>query len=483
MRVRRFVLAAAIAALAALVPTAALAGGDGSFSIIVYGTGGAPGGHAVTSRVDVSGSITVDFHGDEGTGCAAAHLCGVVGHVRWDPSGPGSAVAIGYRQRGKRFEQGFLSYADGFGLNRLQTSARVRRSDVPGSLCADGETQNAVDSTSAPRRGSLLVFRLLDLPSAGLAPPEVLRTRCAGPTAGDVAALLPARRVSERQLLRGHRTLDFSVDKSFAAHGFAGTLHSDVVVSVGRGDRVPLNNGSGALPPGLRKVRRRALTVSYRVDHVSGQVVTSVRGRGDPDLCGPLDACGLLGSVTASPTASSGLAQLSAIGSIHRSRRDLRRALGLTGGPRPRGVLRSGDASWDADSGRVTSELTRDGVPACSDSVPIGAGGGVLLSFSGGRVHASYGSEQFGVTDLVRTRCPGPGELDAPADLATGSFPLSIFRHRRVTLRLTRGAGYSSGGYSGRTRPDITVVMHRTRSRSSVFTDIATNDGAVRSLR
>jgi hypothetical protein len=483
MRRRRFRPAAALAVLAMVAPAAALAAGDGSFSVFIFGTSGGPGGHAVESRIDVSGSITVDFHGDEAAGCAEPHLCEVVGQVRWDPSGTGSLTAIGYRQRGKRFEQGFMSYADAFGEDRLQTSARVRRSGVPGSLCADGDAQNSVDSNSSPRRGSLLEVRLLDLPSAGLAPPEVLRTRCAGPTTGDIAALLPARRISERQLLRGPRTLDFSADKSFASHGLAGTLHSNVVVRIDRGAKVPLNSGFGRLPPGTRKVRKRILAADFRVERASGQVVTSVRGRGDPDLCGPLDACGLLGSVTTTPTATSGAGTISAIGSIHRSRSDLRRALGLTGGPRPRGVLRSGDAGWDRDSGGVASQLTRDDAPACSDSLPISGGGGIILAFSGGRVTASYGSEQFGVTDLVKTRCPGPGESDAPAELATGSYPLSIFRHRRVTLRLTRGAGYSSGGYSGRTRADITVVLRRTRIRSSTFTDIEPSDGSVRSLR
>src|SRR3954464_3188027 len=82
----------------------------------------------------------------------------------------------------------------------------------------------------------------------------------------------------------------------------------------------------------------------------------------------------------------------------------------------------------------------------------------------------------------MRTRCPGPGGLEAPSDFATGSFPIGILRHRRITLHLTRGGRYSSGGYSGRATPAVTVVLRRTRGRSSVCPDIAPNEHAVRSL-
>ena len=479
---------AVLATLLAALPVAALAGDTGGGFVAILFTGGdVHGGHRVNSEIDVTGSITVDFHGDQASGCAAAHLCGVVGSVRFNAAGPGSIVAIGYREHGKRFEDGFMAYAEEFRPDFLPTTARVRRTAAPGSLCADAVPLEVVSSGGPPRRGSSVVLRLLDRPSDGLAPSEVLRTRCAGPTAGDVAALLPGRRVNERQLLRGHTRLDFSADRSFAAHGLAGTLHSDVVVRIVGGRRIALNPGLGGYPRGSRKVRKRTLTAEYRVERVSGQVTTSIRGRGDSDLCGPLDACGILGSVTASPTATSGTAAISATASARRSASDLQRSLGLIPGRRPSRVERNGDAFWRRDGGSVTSELTRDGAPACSDSIPIGGGGAIQLSFSRGRVRASYGTEGFGVTGLVQTRCPGPVQLDAPAALATGTFPVSVFRHRRVTLRLTRGAGYGASGYSGRTRPDITVVLRRVRIRSSTFTEVIPRDfpggSQVRSLR
>lgn len=479
---RRARAGVALLAAALAIPTAALAGRGGGGSIFIFTSHGALRGHSVTSRVEVTGSITVDFHGDASTGCAAAHLCDVAGRVRWNPSGPGEIVAIGFRDGGRRVEEGFMTLGLDYEPERLDTSARVRRGGAPGSLCADGASQSLVESATDTRRGSSIELRLLSLPSANFAPSEVLRTDCAGPTTSDVAALLPSRRIGERELARGHTRLDFSVDAPFAAHGLAGTLHSTVVVKVGAGTREPLNNSSDSsgLPPGTHRVRERMLTAEYRVERVSGSVVASVRGSDHPDACGPLDACGIAGSVTVNPTASAGLATIRAIGSARRSAGELRRALGLSRGPRPRGVQRFGDVFWERDRGRVASDLTRDGAPACSDSVPIVGGGSINLAFSGRRLRAEYGPEG---TDPMRTRCPGPGGLEAPSDFATGSFPIGILRHRRITLHLTRGGRYSSGGYSGRTSPDVTVVLRRTRVRSSVFTDIAPNDHTVRSLR
>src|SRR5439155_13225434 len=154
------------------VPTAATAGGGGGFFIIET-TGGGSGGHAVNSRLKVTGSVTVEFRGDEAAGCAAAHLCGVTGTVRWNPAGPGSVLAFGYREHGKRFEQGYLTFGDPSGEGQpIRTSARVRRTGVPGSLCADGAIRDA-ETGGAPRRGSSIEFRLLDLPGAAPAPSEV----------------------------------------------------------------------------------------------------------------------------------------------------------------------------------------------------------------------------------------------------------------------------------------------------------------------
>jgi hypothetical protein len=466
--VRRLsVLVLALAALAAAVP-AATAGGGGGFAIS-FGT--VRGGHSVFASVEVTGSVTVDFHGDQAAGCAAAHLCDTAGTVRWDPSGQATLIAIAYRDRGKRFEQGFLTLGEGEpGAGSPHTTARVRRTSAPGSLCADGGSLTATDAQSPARRGSSVTLRIMDAGQASNG--DVLRTHCAGPMAADVAALLPQRLITERRLIHSRRTLDFSTEREFSAHGLAGTVRSTVRLKLTGGERIP-NTDPSNTPRGSRSIRERVVEVQYRVERVSGTIMTSVNGLPDPDQCGPLDACGLSGSLTISHSASSGTGSLYAIASARHSRADLLRAFGLARGRRPRGIDRQGSVEWDGDRGTVSSELTRDGAPACADSVPLPPGGGSLeLGFSGGRVRAAYVPGVFGGSDLLRTHCPGPGSADAAGPIASSaSFPLSAFRDRRVTLRLRRGTPFAGVGYGGRTRPDVTVVLRRTRIHSYTFAE------------
>ena len=458
--------------------TTATAGGGGGF--LVANTSGVSNGHSVFAAIEVRGAVTVDFHGDPASGCAQAHLCDVAGTVRWDPSGTATLITLAYRYRGKRFEDGFLTVGDfDPSGSSAHTTSRVRRDGAPGSLCADRGGISPEESASGPRRGSGLVLRLIDV--AGSSPDGVLHTRCAGPLAADLATLLPARTISERALLR-HPTLDFSADRTFSSHGLSGTLHSTVVLKVVHTERVP-NTDSGP-PRGTRRVRRRQLEVDYRIVRVSGAVDTAVKGLPDPDECGPLDACGLVGSVTLAHRASSGTATLYAFASARRSRVELRRALGIAPGPRPRGVVRDGAIAWDHDRGSVSSDLTRDGTPACADTAPVPGGGASLeLDFSGRRVTAQYIRDAFGSGDLLRTRCPGPGSSDAARSIASGSFPLSVFRHRRVTLHLRRGARLTGVGYGGRTRPDVTVVLRRTGIHDSTFQEDVSTDFAGDNIR
>jgi hypothetical protein len=475
-----------LAALSAVLPAAAHAGGGGF--VITDVSGGTQTESLVQSDIKLTGAITVDFHGDAAAGCAAAHLCDVTGTVKWNPAGAGSLFAFGFRDQGRRFEQGYLTIGDLAADERpMRTSARVRREGAAGSLCADAAPGDSTSGNDGATRGSSLKIRLIDLPSRTNASGEVLRTDCAGPMARDVAALLPSRRVGERALVRGHRTLDFSADRTFAAHGLAGTLHSTVRLELVGGHKYPVGSFNGRAPRTPTR-RKRAIEVAYRVQRVTGGIATDVRGRGDRDLCGPFDACGVNGSVTTTLSASSGSAFLTAEGSIRRTRRDLRRAVGLARGRAPRTVARDGYIAWGFDRGSVVSELERDGAPACTDSTPIVGGGAVYLQFTGGRVRAGYGSGGGLVAgfDVLQTRCPGPSSLAAPSTLATGTFPLRAFGRKRVVLRLTEGRGFSSGGYGARSRPDVTVVLRRTRIDEYTYREPIDPDpygNHVRSLR
>ena len=466
MKRRGFVAAAAAVAVVgvALVPAAARAQGV----FVSLGSGGVPISFT-QAKLRITGAVTVDFHGDAASGCADAGLCGVNGTVTWTPTGSGSLLAFAYRDHGARFEDGYMLLDSGpLHRSRPFTFSRVIRTPAgggPAGRCADAGGGDSDFFALGAHRGSTLVFGVLGAGGFGVQPSSGLRTRCAGPTAADVSGLLPTRVISETDLRSGPHKLGFLADRDFAAGGLAGTLHSTLVLHLGRGTRQNQDSGQSTGPTVKR--RRRTLEVSYRLDRVSGQVVTGVNGLADPDLCGPLDACGLMGSVTVAPSASSGEAYVVADASARHPWSDLRRAVGLSPGRPPRGVSTFGFVNWTQDAGAVTSDLSRDGARACADSVPLAAGGSVLLAFSRGGVRLSYGGVDLAAADLLATRCPGPLITDAAGGgaLATGRVPLRTFGARRVTLRLNGGGTYRADGYQGTTRPDLTVAMQRTRVR------------------
>lgn len=449
----------AVAWPAAASAQAVLFGGDGFRTVDL-----------LLSPVRPSGLVTVSFHGDEASGCVAAHLCGVSGTVTWKPSGVGLLFAYGMVEGGQRLENGFLTFGDDVSGAPTATSARVRRADNPDALCADAGVPTSI-ANAVPRPGSSVAVSLTGSPGTDLAGAELLRTRCAGPMTADVASLLPVRSIGKGAMRRGGAKLDFSADGSFAAHGLAGTLHSTLVLRVGRARSEGGGGGGGG--GRTQTIRTRFLEIDYRIEHASGQVATAVAGLSDPDLCGPLDACGLMGTVTLAPQASGGQGYVIAYGSARHSVRELRRALGLVPGPRPRGVRRAGFLSWDHDGGSVTSDLSRAGEPACADSAPVAGGGSVELGFAGSRIGAGYAAGFLGGADPLQTRCPGPnaGDVSGGNQLATGHLPLQALRGGRLTIRLTNARGYSSDGYSGTSRSDLTIVARRTGIRTRVQTD------------
>ena len=428
---------------------------------------------AVIAEMKVTGSVSAEFHGDAATGCVDTGLCGTSGTVTWDPHGAAELYAIGYRQHGVRYEDGFLVFGGGPEFETgPSTSAQVRRvapGGAPGGLCSDAGNNSFALLGLEPQLGSSLEVRLTG--AAGVFGTDSFRTRCAGPTTGDLSAVLPSHSITVSSL-RAHPNLDFTADRDFASHGLAGTVHSTVVLHVRKTQRVTQEDQSGQERG--RRQRRRRIEARYRIERVSGQVDTHVAGLADPDLCGPLDACGLLGSVTLAPKATFGEAVLAADGPARLSARDLRRALGLLPGRVPAGIRTTGFAYWEEDLGSATASLTRAGVPDCHDSEPLTGGGSVNLLVGRRGMRAEYGTGLVG-TDPLRTRCPGPGIADVARSraLASGTVPLRAFRGRRVTLRLTRGTGFSADGYSGHSSADITVALRRLGVKQQVYTEVS----------
>jgi hypothetical protein len=184
-------------------------------------------------------------------------------------------------------------------------------------------------------------------------------------------------------------------------------------------------------------------------------------------VCGPLDACGLRGTIDVIPgSTSSGAADLIATASLGRPKRDLLAALGVTrrGDPSGVGVEGSGDASGH---GEVTADLTQQG-GGCRDQVELRQ---VELEL---RKHANRlelslspgGSE----ANPLRTRCPGP--TLGSDHLASASLPLSVLRHPTFTVKL-HGDSFSNGPYRVTTRSTLTVTLQREKVTTQILPYVA----------
>lgn len=443
---------AAIVLLPALAfPAIADAQSSGTFQLLSSG-----GSRAWSIPVQVSGVVSVDFHGDRGGGCEQAGLCDVSGNETWDPGGRGELLAFGR----KRPEGALLSFGADPLADGGTTTARVVRT------AADGSTHTCADVASARGGGDVKAsqggfdVRLAGTGSEPFSDSSLLGTRCAGPVDADVRDLLPVGRLSAGQLTTGHARVDLTAERSFASHGLAGTVHSTVVLTLGASAR----QRQGKPPHGTVR-HLKLISVTYAIESVRGQVATRFGGLPQPELCEQLDACGLAAQANVSLNASGGRADLSAFGSARLSRRQLLARVGLVRASRPPELRGVGSGFWRGGSTLATTE-SRSGGLACRDTASLSAGG-LILSEAGQRLRAQYSIGLDGGAGGLATRCEGPAIEDLSSDgvVASGSMPVSVLRERRVTLRLRRGAPFSGQGYAGASTADVTVVLRRRKIR------------------
>jgi hypothetical protein len=464
MRRARRDAACALTVVALAITAGAAHGQSSSGGFIVIG---APGDARVLEQraltVTPSGAVAVSFHGDDPTGCRAAGSCGVSGTVVWTPGSSGFVSLARYRVRGKTTSEVSVLFA-GPGRGAGVTAAVRRRAP-------DGTTQSCADAY-APGYGSLAATIHGDGDRARIrfttgdgTPGLDLTTRCAGPALADVAGVLPSVTTSLRALRRGRLTLSLASDRSFAAHGLAGTVVSTLSLRLGRSAAV----STGQRSPSSAGARHRSLQVDFDVARLEGAATATVGGTGPG--CSLLDACGLTGTVTARPSATHGRLELLALAPARVSGARLRAAVGLRPGARPRGVEVVGGGIIPR-GGSVTAALSRpppDDAPCSDDTVPAAAF--VSLVVTGGRLRVDLGGGQDGLADPLRTRCPGPTSADVlgAAPLASGSVPLSALRHATVTVDLARSAAYATGGYRGDFHAALRLVLRRRSVTEHVY--------------
>ncbi|MDQ6776375.1 MAG: hypothetical protein M3071_09200 [Actinomycetota bacterium] len=416
--------------------------------------------------VCATGRLTVSFSGDRATGCAARGSCGYSGTESWQPRGGGVLDVVSYRSHGRRgFAATLLLGASGSPV--LASVGRATGTAAP-SVCRDSSDAFGGFFSPTVSDGRLAV-RL------GEGGTPLLGTRCAGPLEVDLSAALPAATLSVRSALQGQTVLDLTGTHAFAADGFAGVVGSTIVLRLGRPSRSSPPGPSGTSPP--RGERMRSVTVAYRLEGLTGSAVAQVGASPDPAACGPLDACGLGGTIGVAPgpatayvngqgtiIAARGAAiDLTAIGPARRPYRDFLAALGLSARGDRAGIAVGGGGEVRLH-GLISADLHQG--RECRDTTRLFSAA-VTLRAGAGRVRLSFAPAASQASDPLRTRCPGPALVEH--DLASATEPLSALRPPALTVAL-RGATFGDGVYRVRPTSTLVLTLRRTRISSATYT-------------
>lgn len=440
-----------LATCAATVVATTAATAQQLIGVGVFGSG-SPVTVRTTIPVRITGVLSVTFHGDPAAGCARWGLCGYSGTVSWQPpprasieidrtAGPHPRLAVNL----------FPDFSAGPQAPGGVTSASVAltsASSAPASHCLDANQAGGVVSVRV-RRGHMTF-------SLAHGSPPLLSTRCAGPRDADVLPHLPAPTLPLTALKHGQTSISLAASRPLAAHGFAGSITSTLVIHVGRpGKPRPQRSGS---PHGHARAGRQVV-VTYRAK-LRGTIVEEIRGAANPLVCGALGSCGLTGTITITPPTSATTGRLTVEALATTPRRKLLAAAGL--GPGSPGHVRGfGVLGWDA-TGTVAADL-RQGSEHCVDSAP---GGALELIFvtGGGRWRLStLPGGVLGVPPAPGIHCPGP----ALASEATGSaaVPLSSLDQRTARVALTTGSTVHDDGYRVRIVPHLRLTLTRVKIR------------------
>ncbi len=442
---RRGRIVATVVAAALATPAAAAAQVQ---SVLVFGVG-----QPVTQQtipVRTSGHVLVQFHGDAAAGCASHGLCGYRGTVVWTPA-PSGQVIVGSGRAGGHIQYTVSVFPQPAGPGAPVggiTSANVTQAGLSGQPITCTDAVSALGALELQVRHGQVRFRLAQNAN------PLLTTRCAGPRDDVILPLLPAPQLSLARIRRGRLTVGLGVTRSFAGDGFAGTIVSDLALHLERaGETTRVRTGlTGGRPHHQRQLHLSAT--------LAGSVMEQINADPNPDICGPLGACGATGTLTIQPQRSAGTAQIELTAPVGRPAPALS-SLGSTLGRRT-SVL--GSAFWD--TGSTVDATIVQGSERCTDSGPLG-GSIVTLGAIRGRLTASYASAGFPAGTASFTGCPGPAGVSVTTPLAAGSVSLSRLARRRITIRMTMGTGFQDYGYGIRTTPHLTLTLIRRSVRTA----------------
>lgn len=411
--------------------------------------------HKPPVTVEVVGSLTLTWQGDPSRGCAAQGLCGVSGSLEMLPAGEESSSSTG---------PPFIEFVDQNSVARVTDGSGATQTTCADLVPVDFQLSIREQSAGGPL-ATVESGPSQSLPSAG---------RCAGPTAGDLAALaLPARKL-------GSHGYDLSGETNFGAGPFTVTAISTLRVVFIRGSAatgvIPGVNvgipsaisgslstvvGRSAPAPKLPVTYEEHAEVSYRIEGLQGAFTTDFSAL-DPPLCDSLGACGTTGQLSQSFSAG-GMLNFSGFRFVKR-RVGSRAALA---------ALRAGRLdlfnSFDGIPITETAAETLAGPDGatCADQSTVGPltgqstitrGHAIELKLTGGGQANVYGPPG---ADPFRTRCPGPSAADVlrAAPLAAATLPVSSLGARSLSLTFRAGGSFTGSAYAGHRSGSVVLSL------------------------
>jgi hypothetical protein len=444
-RARRKIVLLVLPAAALLLPAGFAAAQSTSSQLIVSGVSSGKILAEANIPFRMAGQLTVTFHGDATSGCAAYGLCPYSGTVVVRPTS-GELILLTVRRHHHVVHTAEMFITPSF--NGFLTVADVQRaaSGQPGGTCADGESNGIGGEASVS--GGQVTIRVLT-PGGTL-----LSTRCAGPLDGDLATVSPWATIPFRAAARGRRTIDLGGSRAFAGHGFAGTVSSTLVLTLGARQR---NSSAPVFPPGIKTTRIRTVTERLSIVRANGSLGASIQGTVDPVECRLLDSCGVTGTESITLASRPAFAQVIATGPASRPYSDFLAAVRDGPASMRRGILTEMIVTWGA--GSVSTDLTQP--QACTDTAPL-TGASLSLSLSGDRLAGSAGA------NALRTRCPGP-MIGGQTSPWPATAPARALRHRAFTIEAGPGGQpHADDGYTFSLDGHLSVTLRSGRISQTV---------------
>jgi hypothetical protein len=442
----RTILAACAAVL--IAPTAAAA------QLIVIDSNGPPVKETAIP-VRITGVLSVQFRGEPSDGCARWGLCGYSGTVSWQPP-PTASIRID-QTGGRHPHLAVVVFPTLTGTQFASGATTASVALAAGS--SSGPASHCVDATSEGQGASLLVRHGRATFSLAGESSTLLLTRCAGPRDGDVVSHLPTPSIPVQMLERGNTTISLSASRPLESHGLAGLITSTIMLRLGQPGRPRLEDDDGSEGP---TKPGREIDVTYRAT-LSGTVVEQIRGAANPLECGPLDSCGLAGTITLSPQVHATVANLVVDAKATTPRRELLAAAGLRRGSA--GGVTGVGVGWRG-GGSVISDLSQ-GLERCRDTTSFGLGALTFITSRGSWQVSTLSGSFIGVPG-TSTRCPGP-ILSNDGAIGSHTAPLSSLDRRTARIALTRGSTVTDDGYRVRIVPDLTLTLTRVRVRTKAI--------------